>query len=391
MQSRPKILVLGQYFYPAYKAGGSAQSLTNFVAHFRQEYDIAVFTRDRDLGASEPFPLPRSQWHDAGGYRIWYEPLGKSTPMAILRVLRAEEWDVIYANGYVNPVFSFTPRLIARMGLAKGRPTVVLAPRGEFAVNAIGKSPKRKQFYKRVSALLGLHRGIVWQASAEHEAADIIEHVPEAMGGIQIAPDLTPLDDAALAIKPVKTAGAISLAMVARIHPIKNVLFAIETLATCAQPVTFNLYGPKEDAAYWTECEAAIARLPAHINVVWHGPISRPDVAEALRQADAFYMPTHGENFGHSIFEALQAGCPVLISDQTLWRNLAAGKAGHDLPLNDRKGFSDAIDAWAAMGDNEFAAWQMGARQKAADWLENTDGVASNRALMETALEARAK
>lgn len=391
MQSRPKILVLGQYFYPAYKAGGSAQSLTNFVAHFKDEYDIAVFTRDRDLGADEPFPLPRSQWHDAGGYRIWYEPLGKATSLTILRVLREEKWDVIYANGYVNPVFSFTPRLIARLGLAKGRPAVVLAPRGEFAVNAIGKSPKRKQFYKRVSALLGLHRGVIWQASAEHEAADIIKHVPIAKGAIHIAPDLTPLDDAALAAKPVKAAGAISLAMVARIHPIKNVLFAIESLATCTHPVTFNLYGPKEDASYWAECEAAIARLPAQIKVIWHGPISRPKVTEALRQADAFYMPTQGENFGHSIFEALQAGCPVLISDQTLWRDLASVKAGHDLPLDNRNGFAEAIDTWAAMGGNEFANWQAGARKKAANWLSNTDGVARNRALMEAALESRTK
>ena len=391
MQSRPKILVLGQYFYPAYKAGGSAQSLTNFVAHFKDEYDIAVFTRDRDLGASEPFPLPLSQWHDAGGYRIWYEPPSRATPLTILRLLRAERWDVIYANGYVNPVFSFTPRLIARFGLAKGRPSVVLAPRGEFAVNAIAKSPKRKQFYKRVSALLGLHRGIVWQASAEHEAADIFKHVPVAKCAVHIAPDLTPLDDASLAAKPVKAAGAISLAMVARIHPIKNVLLAIESLATCTYPVTFNLYGPKEDEAYWADCEAAIARLPKHIKVIWHGPISRPEVAEALRQADAFYMPTQGENFGHSIFEALQASCPVLISDQTLWRDLADLKAGHDLPLNDRKAFAQAIDAWAAMGGNEFATWQAGARQMAADWLSNTDGVARNRALMAMALEAREK
>ncbi len=388
MSKRIKVLVLGQYFYPAYKAGGSAQSLTNFVEHLKDDFDLSVICRDRDLGAVEPFPLPRAQWHDAGGYRVWYEPLGKRTPLTLIRLLRAEPWDVIYANSYFNPVFSFIPRIAARFGLAKGRPGVVLAPRGEFATKAIAMSAARKQPYMRLSRLLGLHKGILWQASVAHEAADIAKHIPDAK--ITIAPDLTPMQSGAVASKALKADGALSLVMVARINPIKNILFAIESLAACRQPVHFNLYGPMEDAAYWAACEGAIARLPAHISVQWHGAIARPQVAEALHAADAFYMPTHGENFGHAIFEALQAGCPVLISDQTLWRDLAAAKAGYDLPLAAPNAFADAIDQWAAMDAQSFAAWQDGARAKAADWLAHSDGAALNRALIEIAAKGPA-
>ena len=48
---------------------------------------------------------------------------------------------------------------------------------------------------------------------------------------------------------------------------------------------------------------------------------------------DLFFLPTRGENFGHVIAEALSVGTPVLISDQTPWRKLAAVGLGHDLPL----------------------------------------------------------
>ena len=35
--------------------------------------------------------------------------------------------------------------------------------------------------------------------------------------------------------------------------------------------------------------------------------------------ADIFLFPTRGENFGHAIAEALSVGCPVAISQNTIW------------------------------------------------------------------------
>jgi hypothetical protein len=43
-----------------------------------------------------------------------------------------------------------------------------------------------------------------------------------------------------------------------------------------------------------------------------------------LAEYDLFLFPTLGENYGHVISEALASGCPVVISDQTPWRNLEA-------------------------------------------------------------------
>ena len=39
------------------------------------------------------------------------------------------------------------------------------------------------------------------------------------------------------------------------------------------------------------------------------------------------------DSFGHVILEALSAGLPVIISDQTPWRDLASKQTGWDLPL----------------------------------------------------------
>ena len=93
--------------------------------------------------------------------------------------------------------------------------------------------------------------------------------------------------------------------------------------------MTFDIFGPANDPAYWAECEQLISRLPAHVKVHYRELIPNVDVAATLAGYDLFLLPTRGENFGHAIFDALEVGLPVLISDQTPWRELERiGRAG---------------------------------------------------------------
>ena len=68
---------------------------------------------------------------------------------------------------------------------------------------------------------------------------------------------------------------------------------------------------------------------------------------------DLFLLPTRGENFGHAIFDALEVGLPVLISDQTPWRDLERIGAGWSLPLADPDRFAATIDRLATLEPSE--------------------------------------
>jgi glycosyltransferase involved in cell wall biosynthesis len=120
---------------------------------------------------------------------------------------------------------------------------------------------------------------------------------------------------------------------ISRISPKKNLLFALRMLQSVLGDISFDIYGPIEDARYWNRCEKAIGTLPPNVRVKYMGMVEHEKVGEVFAEHDLFLFPTLGENYGHVICEALSAGCPVLISDQTPWRHLQEEGAGWDIPL----------------------------------------------------------
>ena len=73
-----------------------------------------------------------------------------------------------------------------------------------------------------------------------------------------------------------------------------------------------------------------------------------------MRQYHVFLFPTLGENFGHVIQEALSAGCPCVISDQTPWQDLYENNAGYVGSLENTNGFVQSLEKYAAMNQNEY-------------------------------------
>ena len=54
MPTGKKILLLLDWFDPAYKAGGPIRSAVNFAKQMQSDFDIFVFTGDRDLNEIKP-------------------------------------------------------------------------------------------------------------------------------------------------------------------------------------------------------------------------------------------------------------------------------------------------------------------------------------------------
>ncbi len=138
-----------------------------------------------------------------------------------------------------------------------------------------------------------------------------------------------------------------------RVHPKKGVdllLHAYRELARgrngeAALPALV-LAGPCADARYRDTLAALAAGLPAGAAVFWPGMIEGDRKWGALRGAEALVLPSHQENFGLAVVEALAVGTPVLISRQVnIWREIVAAGAGR-AEADDRSGARRLLQDW---------------------------------------------
>jgi glycosyltransferase involved in cell wall biosynthesis len=345
-----KVLLFAGYFTPAFAAGGPVRSLENLIGTLGDAIDFSVVTRDRDLGSSKRFPhVTPGAWLPVGNARVMYVA-GKNPGASFRKIIRTTPYDVLYLNSFWDPQFSLLPLILSRMIHGASR-RIILAPRGEFSPGALAIKPLKKRMMLAVSRLAALHQGVTWEASSEFEAQDIRACLGKRAQDVRLVGNLVQ------APKKVdratrKSGDPLKVVFISRISPMKNLDFALRALAIVTEPVCFTIIGPREDPVYAKQCDALIASLPPHITVKEEGPIEPDRLEEELSRHDLFFLPTRGENFGHVIAEALQAGLRILISDQTPWRGLETDEVGYDLSLNDMRAFAVKIDAEALRRDD---------------------------------------
>jgi len=86
--------------------------------------------------------------------------------------------------------------------------------------------------------------------------------------------------------------------------------------------------GP-DDCAYGESMKRLVARAGIDGRVTWAGMLKGRRKWAAFCAADVFVLPSHQENFGIAVTEALACGCPVLISNKVnIWREIEAAHAG---------------------------------------------------------------
>ena len=373
LNSRPVVLTFTRWYLPGYKAGGPVRTMSNMVDRLGGELDFRIVTQDRDMSDQAAYPgIDMADWNSLGHSCVRYLSRQHITLRSLARIIREVAPDVLYLNSFFDPLFTQRVLLLRRFGKIADVP-VVLAPRGEFSEGALALKKMKKDIYLRMARWLGVYDGLTWQASSDLEKQDILRRLPQIDSSrVKLALDIpTPnavIDGSAGNWKP---GGQFKVCFLSRVSPMKNLDFALTCLRDVKAHVMLTIYGPIEDLKYWEQCEAQIADLPTNVQVNYVGELAHQEVAHALSQHGLFFLPTRGENYGHVIQEALTAGLPVLISDQTPWRDLEQHCVGWALPLGDPSAFAKIIDtvaSWSAeMTEAARARAKAYAQNKASD------------------------
>lgn len=146
-----------------------------------------------------------------------------------------------------------------------------------------------------------------------------------------------------------------NLLFLGRLHEKKGVDLFLRAFAALrdqrpelVHDVRLVMAGPADDD-YGLRMQKLSASLGLGDVTTWTGMVSGEMKWGAFRCADAFVLPSHQENFGIAVAEALACSVPVLISNQVnIWREIEAAQAGvidHDTI----EGATQQIQTWLTM------------------------------------------
>ena len=341
------LIIMGRYL-PGYKDGGPVRSIKNLVDYLGDEYNFKILTCDRDHGDEEAYPnIKVNDWNIMGKVQVYYVP-PKGFKLKVIKKL-ANESDLVYCCGCFND-YAINTLLLKRFNIIKI--PVVVASMGLFSPMEFRLKYLKKKTFTTVFNLTGMFKKIYWSATSQMEIDEIKQQV-RCKENFFIAEDLPRKVDETHIVK-AKEVGKLKVVWISRIAPKKNLKGAIEILQNVKSDIEFTIYGPIHDEEYWNKCLVELNKLPSNIKWVWKGNVDSENVIKELKKHHIFLFPTLGENYGHVIQEALSAGCPVILSDQTPWQDIKKYRVGHIFELNNLNGYRNIIEYYSEMNGYEF-------------------------------------
>ena len=364
-----RVLHVTPYFAPAFRYGGPPRSILGLCqALMEAGVEIEVFTTT----ANGPEPLaaaPEGTEYD--GVRVRYFPLAwprrywraSGLAAAIERALPSA--DLVHVHGLWNMTGSAA---VARARSA-GRPYVV-SPRGMLQPAAMRRHRVLKTAAYWASERAHLSGAAFLHATSHLEQQQIAKY---GRSVVTIANGVAPVAVSADVLEGVREraridAGDEVVLCLGRLHPIKrlDLLAAAFDIVHRARPrARLVIAGPDEDG-YRARVEPLFTPVAAATR--WLGAVDRETVAALFAASRTLVQCSDSESFGMSVAEALAAGLPVVVTNETPWPQVAALELGYVVaqePVAIARGILEILERPAD-------GCAMGARGKA--WARETFG-----------------
>lgn len=345
-----KLLIMASLFWPQKNSGGPPISIMNLVQSVKDRFDIYVISKNHEINDDQPLEGILPGWNQFDFGKAFYTAKGDHTFGNIIRLIENVEPDVIYQNSFFS-IDDLLPVLIYKKRHKNVK--VIVAPRGEFYPERLRVGKLKKTAYGKLFRYFGLLKDVHFQGTGTEECTQEKEFLGISDDYLLNIQNIS-LPDKGLHSRLEKKMNELKLVYIARIHPTKNTLKAIEWLGGLSGNIQYDIYGSIENEIYWKQCQDAITELPQNITVQYKGVIDHDQVASTIAGYHAYYMPTTGENFGHSIVEAMLMGKPVVISDQTPWTDVN-GNGGFAVSLNNEKEFITVLNELVEMNADRYS------------------------------------
>lgn len=348
MPNKPNILIFIDWFLPGFKAGGPIKSVSNIVNSLHQDFNFYIITSDRDIDDTNPYGTEElNKWLIKDHYQIAY--LSEENRKAfIYKTLKESDFNVYYFNSFFSKKYTLDPLSIVKK--VKSSPKIIIAPRGMLGEGALKIKAFKKRLFLLIAKFLGIYNNVIWHATDKGESEDV-QLIFGKNSTIIISPNISILNISETNL--VKNENELRLVFFSRISEKKNLFYCLDILNNLKwENITLDIYGSIEDVTYWKDCENFILKNNLKVNYI--SKLNPQEVQQTLSNYHFLFFPTLHENYGHVIVEALSAGCGLILSDNTPWRDLYPHKIGWDINLNNPKEFIKVIEECYKMNQEEY-------------------------------------
>jgi glycosyltransferase involved in cell wall biosynthesis len=321
-RQRLRVLHVAPSFYPATQYGGpiwSTYALCNALAG-RDDISLRVLTTDTAApGSSDRLPVVSFPEIYPPGYEVYFTRrlIGRDvSPGLLARLGNMVAWaDVVQLTGTYS--FPTIPTLLACRVLGK---PLVWSPRGALQAShewPDAQRPILKRSFEAVCRRVKPRRCVL-HATAEVEKAASCARLPEFDAAIIPNAVDYPTELPTRTWVPDR---ALRLMFISRIDPKKGLDRLLRALPSLKAQTTLDIYGTGE-AGYVRALQKLASDLGVANRIRFHGHVDGDAKRDAFLNADLFVLPTHSENFGMVVAEALAHGVPAVVTHGAPWKEL---------------------------------------------------------------------
>ena len=313
-----RILHISPSYAPAWRYGGPAFSVHNLCKSLvLLGHEVRVLTTN--LNGNQYLDVPTAQWTLLDGVSVQYcsVPLLRKIYYSPQLVHSLSEESNAADIIHIHTVFCW-PSSIAAYIARKGQKPYIISPRGMLIQEMIEK----KNRLLKHAWLSGIDRKNLGKASALHLTSDA-EMIQTYKNKLVLPPAfVVPNGIDPLVWEAMKTTAwdrsrrglAQKIVYLGRINWKKGIDRLIEAMKFIKDATLLIVGNDDENYTPFLKKLANRHRVSARIH--FSGPVYGAEKLQLLSDSDAFVLPSHSENFGNSVLEAMAMGCPVIITPE---------------------------------------------------------------------------
>lgn len=327
-----RIAVIIPSFYPALVYGGSTFA-SYHLTKAASDNGLSIAVSTTNANGRKLLDVPVNEFTQLDNFQIkyyheqWVNFFSLKYLIGVWNDIKSA--DVVH----IQSIFSY-PTPIALLYAFIQRKKVLLSPRGSLAAWSfqIKGNLKRAWIHCFIKPFVKKH---TWHATSEKEVNDIRNIFPNAK--VELITDGTFVEEynsTTIERKDLlQSFGLLDgdyLAAMGRIHAVKGYDLLIESMSFWEKEFPkLKLLIAGTDEGDLSRLEGLVKKLDLGGKIHFIGAVKGEKKQAFLKHAKGLALPSHTENFGIVVVEALACGTPVIASKKTPWAKLEKAEAGH--------------------------------------------------------------